>query len=336
MDPISNVRDLSHIAELLKANDRYVIVPHVSPDPDAYGACCGLALLLSRLGKTVRFYSDEPVPENAAFQNALFPVTHEAPEGAGEGKEDGWKVIFCDGGERKRLPAAAREWAIWMNLDHHEGNGNFATWIYQDTRAAATSLIVARLARELGVGFDEPTATCLFGGLLFDTRGGFITDKSDAEVFRTAAELVEAGARPDRINRAMNEQMSMGDFQLYGMALSKLGTAANGQVVYTYLTREMMESAGGGDAAMEMLTLNLPKIAGGEIYVLFKEKEPGFFKLSFRSKGRLAVNAIAGRFDGGGHKFAAGGAVKGSIDEAIAQVVAACEEALASSLNPAS
>lgn len=330
MDSISNVRDLSHVAELLHANDRYVILPHVSPDPDAYGACCGLALLLTRLGKTVRFYSDEPVPENAAFQNALFPVSHDVPEDLAD-----WKVIFCDGGERKRLPATAREWDIWMNLDHHEGNGNFATHIYQDTSAAATSLIVARLARHLGLAFDEPTATSLFGGLLFDTRGGFITDKSNAEVFRTAAELVEAGARPDLINRAMNEQMSMGDFQLYGMALAKLGTAAGGQVVYTYLTREMLETTGGGDAAMEMLTLNLPKIAGGEIYVLFKEKEAGLFKLSFRSKGRLAVNTIAAHFDGGGHKFAAGGAVKGTIEEAIAQVVAACEAALGQSLSPA-
>lgn len=86
---------------------------------------------------------------------------------------------------------------------------------------------------------------------------------------------------------------------------------------------------------MEMLTLNLPKIAGGEIYVLFKEKEPGFFKLSFRSKGRLAVNTIAGHFDGGGHKFAAGGAVRGSLDEAIAQVVAQCEKALRPTLSPA-
>jgi phosphoesterase RecJ-like protein len=329
MDAISNVRDLGHVAELLRDNDHYVILPHVSPDPDAYGACCGLALLLTRLGKTVTFYSDEPVPENAEFQNALFPVTHDAPDLAGK------KVIFCDGGERKRLPAAAREWDIWMNLDHHEGNGNFATHIYQDTAAAATSLIVARLARELGVGFDTPTATCLFGGLLFDTRGGFITDKSNAEVFRTAADLVEAGARPDLVNRAMNEQMSMGDFQLYGLALAKLGTAAEGRVVYTCLTREMLETTGGGDAAMEMLTLNLPKIAGGEIYVLFKEKKPGLFKLSFRSKGRLAVNTVAAHFDGGGHKFAAGGAVEGTLEEVIARVMAECEKAVRAELSTA-
>lgn len=327
MDPISNVRDLAHVAQLLRDNDHYVILPHVAPDPDAYGACVGLALVLKRLGKTVTFYSDEPVPENAEFQNALFPVTHDAPDLAGK------KVIFCDGGERKRLPAACREWDIWMNLDHHEGNGNFATYIYQDTSAAATSLIVARVARALGVPFDAEIATTLFGGLLFDTRGGFITDKSNAEVFRTAADLVEAGARPDKINQAMNEQMSMGDFQLYGMALSKLGTALDGRIVYTYLTRDMLDATSGGDAAMEMLTLNLPKIGGGEIYILFKEKKPGLFKLSFRSKGRLAVNTIAAQFDGGGHKFAAGGAVEGNLETALKTVVAACEKAVREELS---
>ena len=109
----------------------------------------------------------------------------------------------------------------------------------------------------------------------------------------------------------------------------------DGKIVFTSLTREMMARTGGGDQAMEMLTLNLPKIGGGEIYVLLKEKKPGLFKLSFRSKGRLAVNTIAAHFDGGGHKFAAGGAVEGSLETVLQAVIGRCEEAVKRELSPA-
>ncbi|MNS23961.1 DHHA1 domain protein [compost metagenome] len=69
--------------------------------------------------------------------------------------------------------------------------------------------------------------------------------------------------------------------------------------------------------------------------MLFKEKKPGLFKLSFRSKGRLAVNTVASHFDGGGHKFAAGGAVEGTLEDVIARVMAECEKAVRAELSAA-
>lgn len=323
MDSVSTVSNLAQVAELLRSHDRFLIVPHVAPDPDAFGSTCGLAVLLSRLGKTAVVYTDEQVPENCRFLADYFPIVHELPEG------DDWKLIFLDGGELHRMPAPVRERAVWMNLDHHLDNGRFAEWIYVDTQAAATALIVARLAAPLGVPLDPESASCLFTGLLFDTRNGFITDKCTAELFHTVGELVAAGAKPDHLNRLLNEQMSMGDFKLYGEALAGLKTAAGGRVVYTGLSKAMLAETGGSDQAMEMLTLNLPKIAGGEIYLLFKESAPDLVKISFRSKGKLAVNEIAKRFEGGGHKFAAGARFVGSLDEAMARVVAVCEEVLA-------
>lgn len=327
MDTVSTVRDLAHVAELLRSHDRYVIVPHVAPDPDAFGAACGLAVLLSRLGKTVKVYTDEEIPHNCQFLNGYFPIDNTLPE------PTGWKLIFVDGGDQRREPAPVRGWSTWMNLDHHLENGEFAEWIYVDTKAAASSLIIARLAAALGVPLDEASASCLFTGLLFDTRGGFITDKCTPEVFEIVGRLVEAGARPDHLNRLLNEQMSMGDFRLYGEALAKLATAFEGRIVYTYLTRAMIAETGGTEQAMEMLTLNLPKIAGGEVYLLFKETEEGPIKISLRSKGRLAVNAIAKQFDGGGHKFASGAKVDLPMPAAIAAVVAASEKAVREELG---
>ncbi len=323
MDAVSNVRGLDHVAELLKANDRYLIVPHVQPDPDAFGSTLGFALLLKQLGKDAVVFSDEPMPANCRFLSQYLPVAFELPADARERK-----LIFLDGGERHRQIATVRDWPTWMNLDHHQGNGEYAEWIYVNTETAATSLIVAELAEHLGVAFDEASAACLFTGILFDTRGGFITDRCDGPLFRKVAQLVDAGARPDELNRLQNEQVSMQDFQLYGAVLAELRTAAEGKIVYGALSREMMERTGGGDQAMEMLTLHMPKIVGGEIYLLFKESEPDKIKISLRSKGRVVVNEVAKRFGGGGHRFAAGARFDGPLAEAIVQLVATAEQAV--------
>lgn len=336
MDSVSNVRDLAHVAELLKAHDRYLIVPHVQPDPDAFGSTCGLASLLRRLGKTVVVYSDEPVPANCRFLMDYFPVVDALPTVCTSNDDDGadaWRLIFIDGGERHRQPAPVREWETWLNLDHHEGNGQYARWIYVDTQAASSSQIVTRLAPLLGLPLDEASASCVFSGMLFDTRNAFVTDRCTPEVFRLVGDMVAAGARPDRINTLLNEQMTMGDFRLYGAALAGLATADQGRVVYATLSRAMITESGGTDQAMEMLTLNLPKIAGGEIYVLFKEAEDGSVKVSLRSKGRLTVSAVARQFGGGGHRFAAGARLPGPMSQAVQALVAACEQAIAEQLG---
>ena len=323
MDAVSNVRGLEHVAELLKANDRYLIVPHVQPDPDAFGSTLGFALLLRQLGKDAVVFSDEPMPVNCKFLSRYAEVLHELPADAKERK-----LIFLDGGERHRQIGTVRDWPTWMNLDHHQGNGEYAEHIYVDTQSAATSLIVAELAPHLGATLDEASASCLFTGILFDTRGGFITDRCDGALFRTVAKLVDAGARPDELNRLQNEQVTMQDFQLYGGVLSEIRTALDGKIVYGSLTRELMDRTGGGEQAMEMLTLHMPKIAGGEVYILFKENAPGLVKVSLRSKGRVVVNEVAKRFGGGGHRFAAGARFDVPLGEAVSTLVAACEEAV--------
>lgn len=324
MDKVSTVRGLDHVAELLKAHDKFMVVPHVQPDADAYGATVALSLMLQSLGKDVVRHSDEPVPFNCGFLNALDPVLHELPADHGERL-----MIFCDGGEKHRAPKSVRHLDCWMNLDHHEGNDSWATHVYSDTEAAATSLIVQQLAVPLGVTLNAAMGTALFAGLLFDTRGGFITDRCTPEVFQAAAACVAAGAKPDHVNRELNERLAFPEAQLYGAALGRARLAAGGKLVMVAVTKAESDAAGGGDAAFELLTQHLPKIDGGEIFVLLRERHPQEVKLSFRSKGRLTVLDLAKRFNGGGHAFAAGGRFDGDLEQAQAAIAEAAEAVLA-------
>jgi phosphoesterase RecJ-like protein len=61
--------------------------------------------------------------------------------------------------------------------------------------------------------------------------------------------------------------------------------------------------------------------------VLFRENDDGI-KLSLRSQSDINVNAWARRFDGGGHKKAAGARHPGPVAKAIEEVIAAGIEQL--------
>ena len=90
---------------------------------------------------------------------------------------------------------------------------------------------------------------------------------------------------------------------------------------------DLREFASGKDALEGFI--NYPRsIVGVEVAVSFREEEGGVFRVSFRSKGRVDVSAVAARFGGGGHRNAAGCAVPGTLADVKKRV----QEALAAVL----
>ncbi|MBX5464457.1 MAG: bifunctional oligoribonuclease/PAP phosphatase NrnA, partial [Clostridia bacterium] len=79
--------------------------------------------------------------------------------------------------------------------------------------------------------------------------------------------------------------------------------------------------------------VNYPRsLQGVEAAALFQEvrlEGRPAVRVSLRSNRWLDVSAVAVRFGGGGHGRAAGCTVEGSLDEVVAEVSRAVEEALA-------
>src|SRR5436309_12490231 len=61
--PISWLR----FAEIVTANQRFVLTSHIRPDCDALGSELGMAAVLRSLGKTVRIVNGQATPPNLAF-----------------------------------------------------------------------------------------------------------------------------------------------------------------------------------------------------------------------------------------------------------------------------
>jgi phosphoesterase RecJ-like protein len=58
--------------------------------------------------------------------------------------------------------------------------------------AAATGLLVYRVAREYGFSFDAETALCLYVAVITDT-GSFRYSNANREAFAVAGEMIECG-----------------------------------------------------------------------------------------------------------------------------------------------
>ena len=69
-------------------------------------------------------------------------------------------------------------------------------------------------------------------------------------------------------------------------------------------------------------------ITGVEVGMIFLEQPAGGIKVSFRSKGKVDVAAIAKSFDGGGHRLASGATLHTSMEEAQKRVLDAVRRAL--------
>lgn len=307
-------------AELLRDTDHFLLVPHVSPDPDSLGSAIGLALLLAQLGKEAWVYTPDPIPFDSQFLARLVPVLSALPSGGP------WHAIALDYGDPKRLPPNSRLESVWLNIDHHLDNHHFATYTWVNERAAATTELVAQLGEELGIPFSAPCATALYAGLLYDTRG-FVSDQTNPETHRLAAKLVAAGAMPRMIHHELNEQLRPSAVRVMGMALADLHVDCAGAVIWTAITQRMLNEAEAHEDETDLILSELPRVAQAEVMVLFKEVSGGV-KVSLRSRGQVDIHAIAKRFGGGGHRLACGILLPLCLQEAVRQILEAVYEAL--------
>ncbi len=315
---------LAETARAFREKDRFLAVPHVDPDPDTLGSAVGLALIAAKLGKTARVYTPEPVPFDCRFLEDLFPIDHEPPSDLPR-----WHAVVLDCGDARRIHPASQLPPVWLNIDHHLDNQGFAELTWVEPQAASTAEMVARLGFELGVAFDAPLATALYAGMLYDTRG-FVIDKTNADTYRLAARLVDAGANPALVNRHLNEQLSASALRVMGMALAQLQEDLDGRLVWTSITSAMLAAGGARLEETDLILSELPKIARAEVWFLFKELPDGATKVSIRSRGQVNAHTIARAFGGGGHRRVSGARLEMPLPAAAALMLAAARKAMRS------
>ncbi len=313
---------MPRVVEALRGARSVLCIMHAGPDGDACGSTLGLALALVEMGRDVTLFCHTGLPDNLTFLPGLDLLVHELPENLR------WDAsVVCDAGASHRigpgLPERSRL-GTYINLDHHLTSDDFGDVNYVDAHAASVGVIVSRILTAMGHRLTKPVATALYTSLLTDT-GSFRYSSANPEAFRVAAELVAAGADPWEISSNIYEQQPVARLRLLREALGSLHVSPDGLFASITITRAMAVTAGTERGLTDGFINFARGIRGVEVAVQFTEpSEPGEpWGLSFRSRGRVNVAAVAARFGGGGHHNAAGARIPGTLQAVQAAVAAA-------------
>ncbi len=292
------------VARLVEAR-RLLLSSHANPDGDSVGSQLGLARGLRTLGKEAVVWNLDPPPAALASLDdaAAIHVGSDPPPGFPDAF-DLVVILECPSLDRTGLEQHLADRPL-LNIDHHLGNQHYGIVDWIDTTAAAVGVMVFTLLRRLGSEIDRETSDLLYLALVSDT-GCFRFSNATPLALRAAAEMVEAGASPERVSERLYEQKPPSSLRLAAEVLHSLELHHRGEIATVAVTQEMYRRAGADRTDTEGL-IDLPRsIAGVRAVALFREIRGGEYKVSLRSRGSVDVEAIARSHGGGGHRNAAG------------------------------
>lgn len=318
--------DLKGMAEKLKALDSFVICGHISPDGDCIGSQLALGHALRSLGKQVQFIlaRNDKIDINLEFLPGIEELIP-----AAEYQETADAFIACDVPTVERIGDASKVKERCVNtftVDHHANPSVMSDWNYVDPDAASTTLIVWDLIKALEVEPDNTMALCAYTGLTTDT-GGFRFQNTDAAAFQAAAEMVSAGIDPSAVAREVFQCRTTASLQLESLALERMMISDDDSYVISYLLLADFERFGAEKADAEPIINTLRSIKGIRVACMLREQEKSV-RGSFRAKDDTDVAELARKYDGGGHKAAAGFTVYADMEHSITRVKRTLTEAL--------
>jgi phosphoesterase RecJ-like protein len=217
-------------------------------------------------------------------------------------------------------------------IDHHLHVGaEFWDAAFVDVKAAATGLLVRRLARHLEAPIDAVAARGIFTSIVTDT-GWFKYSNTDAETLAVAAEMVELGVEPNAIFDALYQQRSREHPLHLGRLLAKAEYHQDDRLaVVAWPIAEVVDAE---KVDTDELLDVLRSVRTVEVVLFLRETQGGATKLSARSKTEFDVQALCHAFGGGGHKKAAGATIPGGIEDVKRRVVEAALAAFAAGSAP--
>lgn len=322
-----DVTKLRETGEYLLSQKRVRLLLHKHPDGDVLGSCLGLSYFLIAKGVDCAVFG--PFPRAAKFD--FMPGFDAVQDGHDEVRNPDYAdtlYVVVDSTGLDRTGFDDGDFQRLLRIDHHIGGSEYDPRDLMDTSYGATALLVCDLIRSLDEdAIDTSLANCLYTGIMTDT-GGFRYTNTDAHIFRSASFLVERGASPPSISAFIYDRRHPAYLLLMRRALESLEFRAGGQIAVLTLTPEglppeVVPLFGEDDF------INLPRtLEPVEVVVQFKLASDGEWKVGFRGKGRVNVQAIALHFGGGGHFSAAGCELHGEESAVKGKVLARIEEVL--------
>lgn len=295
----------TNLNKILTKSVQYLILTHVEPDFDAIGSMLGLTGSLELMG-----YSVTPLVESVPFFMQALPgvdkLKSQLPANASS-----YHVIALDSASRERVYQS--DWLSSagkiINIDHHQDNPHFGDINLINVNTSSTSEYLFHLLTRAHFPMDESVILPLYAGILYDT-GGFRYSNTSPATLMTAGRMIkpyasEIPALSDMVFSRWNQD----SFEALQHALASSEYWFGDKVCFSAVPYSISSQlpALAFEGMVDILRLHHCV----KVIIFVREKEPGVWKGSLRSKPPMTVSSIAHTFNGGGHPRAAGFTVHG-------------------------
>lgn len=303
-----------------------VVLTHSRPDGDAMGSSLALSLFLKACGKKATVVVPNEYPPFLAWMPSIADVViYDNNVAAAEQVLTNADLFFClDFNSLSRIDEVGKIVAELpakrVLIDHHLAPDNVFDVSISHPEACSTSELLFKVLWQLGDAdkIDTPIAECIYTGIMTDT-GNFAYASGRKEVYHIVAELISKGIDKDLIYRRVFYNYSFSRMRLLGfMMYEKLRYFSEKNAALITITYDEFRRFHAAKGDTEGI-VNMPlQIKGARFSCFLREEVPGKVNVSLRSVDDFPCNKVAERFfNGGGHKNASGGEVRGTMDEAV-------------------
>lgn len=320
------MNDLKALLEAAKGK-KILVVSHRDPDGDAIGSTVALTLALEALGHGVYALNRNELPERYAFLD---------PEGKVktlDTLEDKSQVLafVLDSGDLGRLgfdlKATFPQLETIVNIDHHKSNSYFGDLNLVDLKAAANCQILYGVIKDLGVSISPAMANALYTGITTDT-GSFKYESTSPETMQVGACLMKEGADHNLIRKNIYESEPFHRIQALSQVLANLSISEDKKLAWISISQADIQKLGLKNDDLETFVDYPRTLNGVEVALFLKELEDNFVKVSVRTRSKVDATKVAGIFDGGGHKRAAGFRVNGALAQVEKAIIDKVKKAM--------
>ena len=289
----------------LASHDNYLLVTHKNPDGDTVMSAAALCRALRRKNKKACLYRNPQITgKQLPFAEKLF-----APEDF-----EAQNIIAVDLAAENLFPEGFSG-KVDLCIDHHPSNTHYAACDLVEPESSSCGEIVLKLILDWTGKVTKNEATLLYIALTTDT-GAFQYANVNAESYRAAAKLMDAGAEHSKVMTHFFRKTSIARLRLEGMIYSNMHFQRDGKISVATVTQEMMRQAGATEDDIDDLAGLSGRAEDALLNMTIRELPDGSCKISLRSAPGISSGKVCEALGGGGHELAAGCTVQDGPEKA--------------------
>ncbi|MBI4919766.1 DHH family phosphoesterase [Candidatus Azambacteria bacterium] len=305
------------IEKIITGAKKILAVSHQAPDGDAIGSLAAFGFYLQKIKKPHYLLCVSGVPESLKFIPGAARIKSKHPKNPFDlivGFDYGSKIQLGIESYLKKYPKIPI-----LIFDHHLTADQAADFGIIDSSYTSAVELLYDYLKAINLKIDKKIAYALVVGILSDT--GFFKYSNNSKSMETAADLTKRfNIKPVEIDNKLNGQLKIAAAKLLGEILSRVKHHHKGDFVYSWVERkDLKKHRLTTDDINENISILLKNLKDGRFSLFLTEKSEGKVRGSLRSRPDKNYNVakLAMKLGGGGHKYAAGFRVKGTIDSAL-------------------